>query len=84
MRKMTKTQANKLHDAQMMVFAMRDRVFAAVARDDVPFVACYAAATMETRMAYDKARDDLASMESALIDQGRGYLDACGSFRAYS
>jgi hypothetical protein len=81
MAKLTKAQSHKLHDLQMMVFAMSDRVFSAIERSDVPFSECLKAATPDVREAHGKARAALSAFEFDMARQGRGYFDTYGNFK---
>lgn len=85
MPKITKAQAVKLHNAQMLVFARADKVFdAASPRNDVPFLDCLKMASPDVRAAHAEALSALHAMESELLAQGRGYRDSYGHFKAYS
>lgn len=81
MAKMTKAQANALHDAQMLVFVAADKVFSASPRNDVPFSECLKLASPETRKFHADALARLEAMHADLIAQGRGYRDQWGHFK---
>lgn len=81
MAKMTKLQAQALHDAQMLVFAAADKVFSASQRNDVPFSECLKLASPETRKLHADALAKLEALHADLIAQGRGYRDAFGHFK---
>lgn len=83
MPKMTKKQELSRHNAQMLVFALTDRVFSVVKRSDVPFTDCLKLASPELRQGHADALAKLSELETALVANGRGYRDQWGQFRPY-
>ena len=76
----TNKQAREHHDAGMLIFVLRDKIYTVTTRDDMRLSDCLAIATQDLRDRYTTALANLAEMERGLQRQGRGWIDSLGHF----